>query len=354
MADNLPVLSNPTSAATPNVLTGPQKAAVIIALLGAESAPPIIEKLRDDHLRSFVSSIESLQRVPRPLILAAIADFVATLKAQQGSLRGGAESAKALAQSLFEERAEKILGRPNTITTGTLPSDQIWAKLRLRKTTDISEYLSSQRAEVASTVLSQLPTDQASEILSELPQDLSIVCIRQMSSSAAINPATIEAVAELVEIEYLNQEKDTSADESISFVGEILSIVPKSRRDLMLESLDKNDPEKAKLIRDAMMTFEDLPTRLPTSAVPIIFRDFEADTLLKSLKASQSQAPNVAQFLFANISQRMAGQYKEQVEDLSEITDKQGDAAISSLMAFVSKLEREGRITLIKPIPEQD
>jgi len=50
----------------------------------------------------------------------------------------------------------------------------------------------------------------------------------------------------------------------------------------------------------------------------------------------------------------MAGQFKEQVEELPDLTDKQADKAISSLMVFIGQLEKQGRVTLIKPAATEE
>jgi len=338
-----------------STLSGPQKAAVIIALLGPDSAGPIVEKIEDRQLRSFMSAFENLQLIPRESMLAAVADFIAELNARKGGVRGGAEAARALAESLFEgDRAERLFGAPPPPPPAKTPTDAIWTLLQSRKSTDIAQYLAHKKGEVVSIILSQLSTDKVGEILSELPEDISIASITHMSGDAEIAAQTIGAVAELVETEFLSEAQSSDSGGAISFVSDVLGILPRDRRDLMLESLEKSDPKQAELIRKSMMTFEDLPKRLPTSAIPVIFRDFDQEKLLVALKAGGEQEPATTEFLLANISQRMAGQYKEQVEELGTINAKDADSAISSLMSFISKLEKEGRITLIKPVAGDD
>jgi len=61
-----------------------------------------------------------------------------------------------------------------------------------------------------------------------------------------------------------------------------------------------------------------------------------------------------SEYLYANISQRMAGQFKEQVEELPDLSDKQADKAISGLMVFIGQLEKQGRVTLIKPAATEE
>ncbi|MDB2438733.1 hypothetical protein N9W89_08470 [Hellea sp.] len=333
------------------VLSNPEKAAVILALLGADYAGPVVQKIEDKHLRTFMNALENLTLIPRESILAAVADFITELSARRGGLRGGHDAARQLAESLFEkERAVRLFGAAATKPVSS--AESVWPELKKRKDIDIAKYLSAKQSEVVSIILSQFSTDRAGEILAELPQDVSVACVRQLSRDTTIDIRTIEAVAELVQIEFLNEESEGDAPSSVAFVSEILGILPRERRDMMLETLEKADPAQAERIRKGMMTFEDLPKRLPTTAIPIIFKDFEKEKLLIALKAGGEQEPATIEFLFANISQRMAGQYKEQIEEIKDISQKESDNAISSLMSFIGKLEKEGRITFIKPVSE--
>lgn len=346
--------TRPAQSVMPHNLTGPQKAAVIIALLGADKAGPIVEKIEDKHLRNFMTAFEQLRQVPRDVMLGAVADFITGLNARRGGLRGGAEAARELAESLFEEgKAARLFGAPPPPPSPKTSTDTIWGLIKERKITDIAEYLATQRGEVVSIILSQFSTDAVGEILSELPENIALSCVAQMSRDNDISQSTIDAVAEMVQLEFLSEAQDAAKQDSIGFVSEVMGILPRERRDIMLEALEKSNPEQAELIRNGMMTFQDLPSRLPTTAIPILFRDFDAEKLLNALKAGGEQDPATTDFLLANISQRMAGQYKEQLEELTGLSQKEGDSAISSLMGFISKLEKDGRITLIKPMPTE-
>ncbi len=336
-------------------LTPPEKAAVIIALLGAENAGPIVEKIEDKHMRSFMSALENLQQIPRESMLAVVADFITELNSRQGGFRGGPETAKELVGSMLEEeRVKRLFGTPPPPPPPKTSADAIWGSLRERKIPEIADYLKTQRSKVVSIVLSQFSTDVAGEILGELPEDLSIACVSEMSRDTVLDQRTVDAVAELVQIEFLSADKDDDSHNSIAFVSEVLGILPRDRRDLMLETLEKSDPKQAELIRKSMLTFEDLTTRLPVIAIPMIFRDFDQVKLLKVLKAGAAQEPRVIDYFYANISQRMAGQYKEQVDEMGAISQKEADGAISSLMGFISKLEKDKKIELIKPAADDD
>ncbi|MEP6342121.1 MAG: FliG C-terminal domain-containing protein [Maricaulaceae bacterium] len=333
-------------------LSGPEKAAVILALLGTDNAGPVVEKIEDKHLRAFMRAMENLKLIPRETMLACVADFITELNARQGSVRGGAKAARELAESLFEQdRALRLFGAPPPPPPTGSFADEVWEELKMRKDVDIINYLSEQPSEVVSIVMSNFPADRVGEILIELPENISVACVREMSRDTNISSRTIDAVAELIQTEFLsNAEADSNKPNSVVFVTEILGILPSERRDMMLDMIEKTDAETAEKIRKGMMTFEDLPYRLPTTAVPIIFKDFDQEKLILALKAGAEQYPATVEFLFANISQRMAGQFKEQIEEMGDISQKVADSAISSIMSFLGRLEKTDRITFIKPV----
>lgn len=345
----VPSAKPPAVPASNRPLTPPEKAAVIIALLGAENAGPIVEKIDDKHMRTFMYTLENLQQLPRESMLAVVADFITEMNVRSGGFRGGPNAARELVGNLFEEdRANRLFGAPPPPPAPKTSADAIWTELKKKKIVDIAAYLEEKQPAVVSIVLSQFSTDIAGEILAELPEDLAVTCVAEMSRDALIDQRTIDAVAELVEIEFLSADQDGGKN-SVAFVSDILGILPRERRDLMLATLEKSNPEQAEMIKRGMLTFEDLTTRLPTIAIPMIFRDFDQDKLLKALKAGEEQAPQTIEFFYANISQRMAGQFKEQVEEIKSMSQKEGDSAISSLMGFIGKLERDNQIELIKP-----
>ncbi len=345
----------PPAANNNRPLTSPEKAAVIIALLGADRAGPVVEKIEDRHLRAFMSALENLQQIPRESMLAVVADFITQMNTRRSGFRGGPMAAKELAESLFEEeRAARLFGAPPPPPAPKTPADVVWSTLRDKKVPEIAGYLKKQKPPVISIILSQFSTDKAGEILAELPEDISVSSVSEMSRDIPIDQRTLDAIAELIQIEFLASDGEEEAHSSIAFVSEVLGILPRERRDVMLETLEKSDPEQAEMIKRKMLTFEDLTSRLPTTAIPIIFRDFDQGKLLKVLKAGESQEPKVIEYFYANISQRMAGQFKEQVEEMSDLTQKEADGAISSLMGFISTLERQKRITLIRPAADAE
>ncbi len=336
-------------------LTPPQKAAIILVSMGQDYATPIIDKLSDDHLRAFIRALEQLPDVPRKDLLAAIADFITTLESRKDNFRAGPDRARSIAEDLLNsERVSRLLGTvPEPKITRSVSEASVWEQLNKRTPESIAAYITTQRLEIATLILSELPTEKAGEVLSEIPQEMSIPYIARLSETQAIAPHAKTAVTELIAQDFLTAPKQNAGSAAIEFVSGLLSALSKDKRNVVMEGLEKSDPDKAKKIRDGMLVFEDLATRLPPTAVQIIFKEVEKPSLLAALKAGADDAPASVEFLFGNISQRMAEQMKEEIEGMKALSGKEGDKALSELMSFISRLEKDGRITLLaKPVED--
>lgn len=322
-----------------------QKGAIIIALLGAEHAKPLVEAFDDEHLRSFVAAMQTIQFTPRPILLATIAEFINAMRENNSGLRGGEKPARELAEALLStERATRLFG---TDTNDAANNDSVWDSLKKENPEKLAEYLNDQRPELVSFVLSKMGSVQAGEILAELSDDMAGTAARHMADGATYDADIEDAIAELLKIEYLESESEDDGSETANFMADVMGVLPKARRDKLMDIIDKNNPETAEKIRKGLLTFEDLPVRLPKTAIPLIFRDMDPKDLLAALKSGQDAEPKTVEFLFANISQRMAEQYKEQVEALGALSGKEADAAIIALMSFISRQEKAGTIIYI-------
>ena len=323
-----------------------QKGAIIIALLGAEHAGPIVKALDDRHMCSFVAALQSIKFIARPVLLATIAEFITSLRENSNGLQGGETQARELAEALLStERAKRIFqGASDSRSDNVLPA---WDRLKKETPALLAEYLNTQRPELVSLVLTKLGTLSAGELLAELSDDIAEAAASHMSEGTKFGSDVETAAFELLRIEFLEKEPEDDGTLIAGFMADVMGVLPKARRERLMDTIAKSNPATAEKIRKGLLTFEDLPKRLPKTAVPVIFRDMEAGDLLAALQAGGEAAPETAEFLYANISQRMAKQFKEQVEELGRQSEKDADSAIIGLMSFISKAEKSGAIAYI-------
>ena len=346
------IKANPHELATGNDtsgidLTPPQKAAIILASLSPEFAGPIVERISDDNIQRFLKALRQLRDVPREKILAVIADFIVTMNGRKGMLKAGPDKAMEIAQGILDgDRFDRLTMdasmRRQPVSKG------IWGEVEVKSTEMICRFLVTQKAEVAAFILSKLPNDVVSDILMDLPEEKSLAFVNKISEGISFAPFVEKAIEKVVREDFLDAPEDHGNQKAITYVADVLSVIDRSRRESILSGIEQDSEERAQKIKDEMLTFDDLPERLPPTAIQIIFREFDKKALNRMLKAGAIDSQIVTEYLYSNISQRLAGSIRETVDGLDPLNEKEAAKAIADLMSFVSQLVKDERITLIK------
>lgn len=335
-------------------LSLPQRAAIILVSMGPEYAAPIAEKLSDAHLHKFVEALKQLHEVPREAMLAVVADFVVKVNGRKNTMLAGPDRALDMAEKVLDSDRLKRLSASTMSKTVSGPESDVWGALAEKPIEQIIEFLLKQKTEISTFVISKLPTGLAGEILSTVPDETSVAYVKILSENRSVAPFAQRAIEKLVRKNCLDVVEVSTHDAAVDYTAELLSMVSKDKRDKLLQDLESSDAERAKAIRKGMLTFEDLPVRLPTSAIQIIFKDYPKEDLLLALQAGERESAESVEFLMANISQRMAERLKEDIESLPELTPAESDKAINGFMSYVTSLHRSEKIVLVKAPVEED
>ncbi|MCA8897039.1 MAG: hypothetical protein KDA48_17400, partial [Amphiplicatus sp.] len=131
-------------------------------------------------------------------------------------------------------------------------------------------------------------------------------------------------------------------------IGAMLNNMSEEKRAGLLAFIEQSSPDILADVKSAILTFADIPTRVPVKAVPQITREIDVPTLLKAVKYGRQNAPETVEFLFANISQRLVQQYEEQMKDMKPVPMAEAEAAQAEIMVAVRKLVAEGVFELTK------
>ena len=137
-------------------------------------------------------------------------------------------------------------------------------------------------------------------------------------------------------------------------VGAILNISPSVTRDDVLRGLDETDSILAGEVRKTIFTFAHIPARILPRDVPKILKGIEQDQLVKALGGAKGDAAEAAEFIFANMSQRVAASLREEIAAMGRVKDKDIEAAQTALVIAIRELETEGELVMIVPEEEAE
>ena len=272
-------------------LTRQQKAAVIIGVLGAEAAGPVLEQFDENSLRHFTHAMSGLKRIDATAVCATIAEFLTELQQDDDVIRGGLSQARGI---LEQHVAEGLLMR--ILDDADSPSaHNVWQKLAKVSDDALSEFLAREHPQTAAVVVSKFSPEHAARILNRMEPDLARDVVVGLSRAASLDQEVVEAIGDTMSRGFLatHANEDKRRDPA-DRVGAIMNYTSTSIRDHILSRIEAVQPDFAEEIRRKMFTVEDIPARVPKRAVATVVRSLDQDTLLKVLFLTRENPPESA------------------------------------------------------------
>ena len=126
-------------------------------------------------------------------------------------------------------------------------------------------------------------------------------------------------------------------------VGAILTATSENIREEVLKGLDETDPDFAKLVREAIFTFKDIPRLIAPQDIAKAFRPVAQKYLVAALSyAKASGVEDSVTFILDNMTNRMADLLIEEMEQSGRVKHKEGEEAIKQVMNVLQSGLSEG------------
>lgn len=334
-----------------------RRAAVVIALLGEAAARPIVEKLDDMALSKVVSELENISYMPREDLVEIAMDFLGHLRSTNGALRGGRERARELVSNMLDpKRLDTVIGRDPIEGELLAPrpasqDNDVWAKMQKRDPKVVAEYLARLTPNIISMILRKFDVSFTSDVLCHLDDQKLVPAMGYLVDAGKSDPAIEAVVSRMVQMEFLNAEQAMQEDdtEHLESIGELLSLIPDSKRENVVQFLKTEHEAKLVSIEQAILTIEGLPDLLARNSVPVIFREMDQARIINILGILRATFPAVADFLLNNISSRMADQYRDDLEGFSPPSPHEAETMLREFLSSIMSMKQQGLVTLDKP-----
>jgi flagellar motor switch protein FliG len=208
--------------------------------------------------------------------------------------------------------------------------------------------LETEAPEVGAVVLSKLKVSRAAELLGQLPGPHARRITYAVSLIADIAPATVARIGEALASELGREKPRAFSGGPVERVGAILNFSRAATRNDVLTGLDETDPTFATAVRKSIFTYLNIPARVGPRDVPKLLKKVDQKVLVTALAASTTDETRpTAEFILANISQRMAESLKGEAEEMGEVAAADGESAMTGVVAAIRELEEAGEIYLV-------
>jgi flagellar motor switch protein FliG len=320
-------------------LTGAQRAAVLMLLLGEQQAAEIIRFLNPKEVQSLGGAMVSVADLSQEAVNVVLDEFVATLKKQTSlGLGTGDYVEKVLKRALGDDKASSVLSRimPGQGSKGL-------EILKWMDARSIAEMIRGEHPQVVAIILSVLEHTVAADVLNFLPVEARPEIIQRIASLDTVQPSAMEELEQIM----MKQFASNSSSKSSSFGGikaaaQIMNSVKVELESAIMSGLSVIDADLMQKIQDNMFTFENL-VGVDNRGIQAIMRTAEPDMLMVALKG----APDYVKDKFLdNMSARARVMFVDDMESKGPLRITEVEEAQKNVMRLARKLSDAGELVL--------
>lgn len=339
------------AAAMPRVtphLTGAQKAAILMVILGEETSAVLFRQLDDEEVQRIGREIAGIPAITSEIAEEVLAEFYQMIVAQDYILKGGLEYARKVLESAFgADRAKRLLDRLSlSLSTDSTHFDA----LQRADPQQLATFIHNEHPQTVALVLSHLGGLQAARLLRSLPAEMRAEVALRMASLDQISPEIISRISAIVGQKLKSVGELNRQDYGgVRAVAEIFNRLEQTESKEILETIENSNPALVETIRHFMFVFEDL-LKVDSVGMRELLARVDRKVLTIALKGTSEKLKN--HFLQV-MSQRGAEMLLEDMEALGSVKMREVEAAQQQIVAAVRLLESEGVVNLKESGAEQ-
>lgn len=322
-------------------VTGPQKAAILLILLGEDVATAVYRNLSEDEVQVLTQQIASLQNVPPELASQVLREYHRLTMTQEYLAEGGAEIArKLLAKAFGEETASELLQQ--VMIAGQDVTHNFDA-LQKADPQQLVKFVQGEHPQTIAMILAHLGGKAASSLLLLLPEKLRGQTVKRLADMQQFSPEMAHKIS-LV----LHRKVKTLGDQSrrsyggVKTAAELLNRLEPAVSKSILETVESEDARLALSIRNNMFTFADL-LGVPENGIRELLGAVDKKSLATALKGA---AEDLKSHIFKTMSSRAVEMLKEDMEVLGPVRAQMVNAAQQEIVTAARALEAQGKLVL--------
>lgn len=325
-----------------------RKAAMVVQLLIEDGNSLALGQLPEPLQMLLTEELAGLRLVDRATVSAVAEEFTAELEAIGLTAPGTRDGAiMALADHLSPTLADRLRTQLQSVRDG-----DHWPVIIALSTERIVSIMQSESIEVCAVTLSKLPVAKAAEVLTKTPGDRARRITYAMSQTENIAPDAVRRIGTALTQDY-GKSPDVAFEKApVQRLGAILNSTATETREDVLEGLGSTDPAFASDVRKAIFTFKDIALRVKPTDIPNCIRSVDGEVLITALAAGLSGEEDLsksAEFILGSVSQRMAGQLRDDAEERGRVKKADAEKAMAEVTTAIREMVDRGVITLIDP-----
>jgi len=264
------------------VLSGPEKAAAILLVMGRPPAARLLKQFDQPDLQAVARAAAGLGAISAATLDRLVDEFAADFSAGADLFAGAGEAKSLLGDALPPEQIADILG----VERGEREDVDVWRTLAQAPEAAVIALLMAERPATATYILSKLDPTVATKFVAALPRDRRNAALCGLVAPLAVTPLAARLIEEAVG-STLKQAPKGADGEGRSRLAGILNGLDLPEAEDAMRALEQASPKDAAIVKTMLFSFNDLP-RLSERARALLFDRASIDIVVMALRGTDA------------------------------------------------------------------
>lgn len=318
-----------------NLLSGQQKAAILMLSLDEERSATLFSMMDDEEIKELSVIMASLGKINSNVIEQLITEFNDKISST-GSLIGSYESTeRLLAKALDKDRVSVIMEEIRGPAGRTM-----WDKLGNVNEHVLANYLKNEYPQTIAVILSKIKAEHAAKVIALFPENFAMEIVMRMLRMDSVQKEVLDSLEKTLRKEFMSNLSKSTRRDAHELIADIFNSLDRNTETRFMEALEERNRESAERVKSLMFTFEDL-VRVDSQGIQILLRNVDKDKLAIALKGASE---TVKELFFNNMSTRAGKIIKEDMDAMGPVRMRDVEEAQQYIVSTAKDLANSGEI----------
>jgi len=320
-------------------LTGTQKSAILMMLIGEEEAAEILQNLSPREVQHLGTAMYSVQGLDQDTVNEVLDEFLKIIKEQTSlGLGAGDYIRNVLNRALGEDKAQSVLSRI-TPSSSDRPIDILdWMDAR-----SISELIIDEHPQIIALVISYLDFGLGADVLGLLPQEIQPDIVGRIATLETVQPDALRELEVVMQRKFkANTTLRASQVGGVKAAAKIMNFTKQTMEARIMGQLGEDDVDLMVAIQESMFVFDNLAMS-DDKSLQTLLRGVDTEDLILALKGADEP---LREKLFSCMSSRAAANLADEMDALGPVRLTEVQEAQKRIINVARRLSDEGSIVL--------
>ena len=323
-----------------SLVSGQEKASILLSALGTNSAQLVFEHLKDNEVKKLINSMANIKQSPIWMVKRVLEEFHTMINEEESLIFSDNKGRNFIIETLGEKRAKQLLGQIVEFNgESTLES------LELVDTRTLANFIINEHPQTIALIIAHLPVEKKVDVVRMLPEGLQAEIVLRVANLDFVSPELITQLDDVLKTELSTLGSiDNYQLGGVQPVVDMLNMMDKNNEKNVMSRVEERDPELAEEIWKLMFIFEDL-IYVDDRGIQNLLKEVDHNKLVMALKTAPEDIKNK---FFKNMSIRAADILLDDLDSLGPKKLSEVEMAQIEIVNKCKELEARGKAIIAR------